>query len=115
MTNIFLPVRTASLGIDSMTLESTEVHMEFSEHFPLHHQPVLSAEELMESMAERGQRMLRAGCLGLGFFFEAPRNGTYLAKSIEFPHSVGQIMTTSWDLDGFGGFLAIPGHLSEEQ
>ena len=56
------------LGIDSMTLESTEVHMEFSEHFPLHHQPVLSAEELMESMAERGQRMLRAGCLGLGYF-----------------------------------------------
>jgi hypothetical protein len=41
--------------------------MEFSEHFPLHQQPVLSAEELMESMAERGQRMLRAGCLGLGY------------------------------------------------
>lgn len=42
-------------------LIDAHVHMEFSEHFPLHQQPVLSAEELMESMAERGQRMLRAG------------------------------------------------------
>ena len=38
--------------------------MEFSEHFPLHGQPLLTDTELMESMAERALRMLRAGCPG---------------------------------------------------
>lgn len=38
--------------------------MEFSEHFPLHGQPLLTDTELMESMAERALRMLRAGCSG---------------------------------------------------
>ena len=41
-----------------------QVHMEFSEHFPLHDQPLLTDTELMESMAERALRMLRAGCPG---------------------------------------------------
>lgn len=40
--------------------------MEFNEHFPLHEQPLLAEEELMETMAERALRMLRAGWLGTG-------------------------------------------------
>eukprot|EP00438_Fugacium_kawagutii_P012941 Skav231700 [mRNA] locus=scaffold1306:21039:37468:- [translate_table: standard] len=35
--------------------------MEFNEHFPLHQQPLLAEEELMETMADRALRMLRAG------------------------------------------------------
>lgn len=42
-------------------LIDAHVHMEFSEHFPLHGQPLLTDTELMESMAERALRMLRAG------------------------------------------------------
>ncbi|CAK9065842.1 unnamed protein product [Durusdinium trenchii] len=42
-------------------LIDAHVHIEFSEHFPLHNQPFLTTSELMESMAERALRMVRCG------------------------------------------------------
>ena len=40
---------------------AAEVHVEFSERFPLHDQPELSAAQLRQEMAERVLRMLRSG------------------------------------------------------
>ncbi|CAE6957522.1 unnamed protein product [Symbiodinium natans] len=42
-------------------LIDAHVHMEFSEHFPLHQQPEFTAMQLREAMAERALRMLRSG------------------------------------------------------
>lgn len=42
-------------------LIDAHVHMEFSEHHPLHEQPPLSPEELFDAMADRALRMLQSG------------------------------------------------------
>ncbi|CAE7244756.1 unnamed protein product [Symbiodinium necroappetens] len=42
-------------------LIDAHVHVEFSERFPLHDQPELSAAQLRQEMAERALRMLRSG------------------------------------------------------